>query len=187
MIGRIEGRLHQVQPGEVVVDAGGVGYLVSTTLRAYEQLSKLSETVLWIHTQVRADAIQLFGFSERDELEAFQRLIAVAGVGPRTALAVLSGLTPAELAEAVEAANVVRIQRTPGVGKKTAERIVLELKGRLQAAPAGQQPDLRTDVLSALLNLGYGQREAARAVDQVLRSNECHDLGELLRLVLQRL
>jgi Holliday junction DNA helicase RuvA len=187
MIGRIEGRLHQVRPGEVIVDAGGVGYLVSTTLRAFNDLSKQERAGLWIHTQVRADAIVLFGFCDRDELHAFQRLIAVAGVGPRTALAVLSTLTPSELASAIDAGNIARIQRTPGVGKKTAERIMLELKGRLETAASAQQPDLRSDAVSALMNLGYAQREASRAVDQALSNPPQEDLGELLRVALQQL
>jgi Holliday junction DNA helicase RuvA len=186
MIGRIEGRLYQVRPGEVIVDAGGVGYLVATTLKAFNDLSKQEHAALWIHTQVRADAIVLFGFIEREELQAFQRLLAVAGVGPRTALAVLSSLTPTELASAIDSGNVARIQRTPGVGKKTAERIMLELKGRLETA-ASQQPDLRSDAVSALVHLGYAQREATRAVDQALRLKPQDDLGELLRVALQQL
>jgi Holliday junction DNA helicase RuvA len=187
MIGRIEGRLHQVRPGEIIVEAGGVGYLVSTTLRAFNDLSKQERAGLWIHTQVRADAIVLFGFCDREELLAFQRLIAVAGVGPRTALAVLATLTPSELAGAIDAGNIARIQRTPGVGKKTAERIMLELKGRLQTGASSQQPDLRSDAVSALMNLGYAQREATRAVDHALSNQPQEDLGELLRVALQQL
>jgi hypothetical protein len=97
MIGRLEGRLHRVDPGTVVIDVGGVGYLVSTTLRAFQALAGRADAALWIHTQVRDDAIVLFGFPDREELEAFSKLIAVAGVGPRTALAVLSALTADEL------------------------------------------------------------------------------------------
>ncbi len=186
MIGRLEGRLHQVRPGQVIVDAGGVGYLVSTTLRAFQELAQTKDCVtLWIHTQVRSEAIALFGFIERAELAAFERLIAVAGVGPRTALAVLSALTPAELREAIESDNVALLQRTPGVGRKTAERILLEVKGKLAGA-AASAPDLRGDAISALVNLGYGQREAQRAVAQVL-GDGTQDLGDLLRLALQKL
>ena len=99
MIGRLEGRLHRVDPGTVLINVGGVGYLVSTTLRAFQALAGREDAALWIHTQVRDDAIVLFGFPDREELEAFSKLIAVAGVGPRTALAVLSTLTADELAE----------------------------------------------------------------------------------------
>jgi holliday junction DNA helicase RuvA len=186
MIGRLEGRLHQARPGEVVIDAGGVGYLVSTTLRAYQTLARAERACLWVHTQVRSDAIVLFGFLERPELEAFQRLIAVAGVGPRIALAVLTAMTPDELAEAVEAGDAARLQRTPGVGRKTAERILLELEGRLARGGAAA-PNLGADAVSALVNLGYAQREAQRAIDEAVDGATGGDLGELIRLALQRL
>jgi Holliday junction DNA helicase RuvA len=186
MIGRLEGRLDRVDPGTVLIDVGGVGYLVTTTLRAFQALAGRDETALWIHTQVRDDAIILYGFPERDDLEAFTELIAVAGVGPRTALAVLSGLTADELAEAVEASDLARLQRAPGVGRKTAERILLELKGRLVAATPGRG-DRRGDAVSALVNLGYSQRDALRSVEAVWSKAADGDLGELLRLALQKL
>ena len=186
MIGRLEGRLHRVDPGMVLIDVGGVGYLVSTTLRAFQALAGKDEATLWVHTQVRDDAIVLFGFPERDELEAFSKLIAVAGVGPRTALGVLSALTADELAEAVENGDLARLQRSPGVGRKTAERIVLELKDRLAATAPGPG-DRKGDAVSALVNLGYSQRDAVRAVDGVWANAADDDLGELLRLALQSL
>jgi Holliday junction DNA helicase RuvA len=186
MIGRLEGRLHRVDPGTVLINVGGVGYLVSTTLRAFQALAGRDQAALWIHTQVRDDAIDLYGFPDRDELQAFSKLLAVAGVGPRTALAVLSGLTAAELAETVEASDLARLQRTPGVGRKTAERILLELKDRLVAATPGRG-DLRGDAASALVNLGYSQRDALRAVDAVRSEAADGDLGDLLRLALQKL
>jgi len=184
MIGLLEGRLHQLQPGEVIVETGGVGYLVQTTLRAFEQLNRSERAMLWTHTLVRSDAITLFGFLQRDELEAFERLISVAGVGPRTALAVLSGLTPGDLADAVERGDVPQLQRVPGVGRKTAERIVLELRGRLQQGSVGL-PDALSDAVSALVNLGYKEREARRAVEKVGAVDGELDLGELLREALR--
>jgi Holliday junction DNA helicase RuvA len=186
MIGRLEGRLQLVDPGTVIVDAGGVGYLVSITLRAFQQLSGHDRTALWIHTQVKDDAIDLYGFPEQPELEAFQRLIGVAGVGPRTALAVLSSLTPGELGEAVSSGDALRLQKTPGVGKKTAQRIVLELRGRLDAVSSGEA-DQRSDAVSALVNLGYPHRNAQKAVDSVLAECSDEDITEVLRLALQRL
>jgi Holliday junction DNA helicase RuvA len=186
MIGRLEGRLHRVDPGTVLIDVGGVGYLVSITLRAFQALAGREKAALWIHTQVRDDAIVLFGFPDREELEAFSKLIAVAGVGPRTALAVLSTLTADELAEVVEAGDLTRLQRTPGVGRKTAERILLELKDQLVAASPGTG-DRRGDAVSALVNLGYSQRDALRSVDAVWSEAATADLGELLRLALQKL
>jgi Holliday junction DNA helicase RuvA len=186
MIGRLEGRLNRVDPGTVLIDVGGVGYLVSITLRAFQALAGREEAALWIHTQVRDDAIVLFGFPERDELEAFSKLIAVAGVGPRTALGVLSALTADELVEAVEAGDLACLQRTPGVGRKTAERILLELKDRLVASSSGPG-NRRGDAVSALVNLGYSQRNAVRAVDAVWSDAVDDDLGDLLRLALQKL
>jgi Holliday junction DNA helicase RuvA len=186
MIGRLEGRLHRVDPGTVLIDVGGTGYLVSITLRAFQALAGSDRATLWIHTQVRDDAIVLFGFPDRNELEAFSRLIAVAGVGPRTALAVLSALTSDELAEAVESGDSARLQRTPGVGRKTAERILLELKDRLVATSPGRG-SRRGDAVSALVNLGYSQRKAEHAVNAVWPDAPGDDLGELLRLALQKL
>jgi Holliday junction DNA helicase RuvA len=186
MIGRLEGRPLLLDPGSILIDAGGVGYLVSVTLRAAHQLTDRERVTLWIHTRVKDDAIELYGFPERPELEAFERLIGVAGVGPRTALAVLSALTPAELAAAVHGGDAARLQKTPGVGTKTAQRIVLELRGQLPAA--GAEPgDRRADAVSALVNLGYPSRSARRAVDAVLAEQPDEDLTELLRLALQRL
>jgi Holliday junction DNA helicase RuvA len=186
MIGFLEGRLHQLDPGEVIVEANGVGYLVQTTLRAFQRLSRAQHAKLWIHTLVRSDAISLFGFLDREEQGAFERLIAVAGVGPRTALAVLSGLSPGELAEAVEAGDAAQLQRVPGVGRKTADRIVLELRGRLPRGPS-DRPDALSDAVSALVNLGYKERDARRAVEKVGAIDGEPDLAQLLREALRYL
>jgi len=190
VIGRLEGQLHQVGPGEVIVDAGGIGWLVRIGLRTFEALSGKPSAVLWTHTLVRSDEITLYGFPDREELEMFQRLIAIAGVGPRTALALLSGMSPEELAAAVEGGDAPRLQRVPGVGRKTAERIILELRGRLPVgAGAGSAPggDASSDAVSALMNLGYAARESERAVRAA--AAECPDaaLSELLRVALRRL
>ena len=186
MIGRLEGRLQRVDPGTVLIDVGGVGYLVSTTLRAFQDLKGGESAALWIHTQVRDDAIVLFGFPQREELEAFEKLIGVAGVGPRTALGVLSALTAPELADTVQAGDLVRLQRSPGVGRKTAERILLELKDRLTWT-AQTPDDRRGDAVSALVNLGYSQRDAMKTVDAVWSEAGDKDLGGVLRLALKKL
>ncbi len=186
MIGRLEGGLQQLDPGTVLIDAGGVGYLVSTTLRSWEAFGADDRASLWIHTNVRDDAIVLFGFPDRNELGAFERLIGISGVGPRIALAVLSGMSPGQLAEAVETGDFPRIQRTPGVGRKTAERIVLELKGRLNhVGGAASERDPAHDAMSALVNLGYSEREASRAVNAARILPEVGDLGSLIRQALQ--
>ncbi len=186
MIGRLEGSLQQLDPGVVLIDAGGVGYLVSTTLRSWEAMGGEDRASLWIHTNVRDDAIVLFGFPDRNELGAFERLIGISGVGPKIALAVLSGMSPGQLAEAVETGDFPRIQRTPGVGRKTAERIVLELKGRLDVAGGSvNQGDPIRDAVSALANLGYSEREASRAVTAASTASGANDLGGLIRGALQ--
>lgn len=187
MLGRLEGRPLNVQPGEVILDVGGVGYRVSTTLGSFGALSSSDTVVLNIHTVVKADAIDLYGFFESAELEAFRRLIAVAGVGPRTALAVLSTLSPADLAATIDSGDVGRIQRTPGVGRKTAERIILELKGQLQPDGMAPRGDRRSDVVSALVNLGYKERDAIKAVEVAVQSDIGDDLADLLRIALQNL
>lgn len=186
MIARLAGSLVLVEPGAVVVESGGVGYLVSIGLRTYRQLAGRENAALWIHTRVRDEAIELYGFTERDELAAFERLISVAGVGPRTALAVLSAMTPSQLVQAVEGGEAEVLEKTPGVGPKTARRIVLELAGRLEVT-ATEVGDQRSDAVSALVNLGYPRRDAQRAVDGVSAVEAAGDLGELLRLALKRL
>lgn len=184
MIGRLEGRIQQIEPGRVLIDVRGVGYLVSTTLRATAEVAGADSAALLIHTRVKDDAIELYGFSNPQELEAFERLIAVAGVGPRIALAVLSSLAPDELASVVATGDLARLTMTPGVGKKTAQRILLELKGKLTAA-AHAGGDLRGDAASALVNLGYRQAQAMQAVEAVMADNPADDVGEILRLALQ--
>ena len=186
MIGRLEGSLRQLDPGTVLIDAGGVGYLVSTTLRSWEGLGTDGDTALWIHTSVRDDAIVLFGFPSRSELGAFERLISISGVGPRIALAVLSAMSPGQLAEAVGQGDFPRIQRTPGVGRKTAERIVLELKGRLDHIDGDtNEGDPAVDAVSALVNLGYSERDASRGVNAARGLPGAGDLGGLIRQALQ--
>jgi Holliday junction DNA helicase RuvA len=186
VIGRLDGRILQIDPGRIIIDVGGVGYLVATTLRAVQEFADTERAALLIHTRVKDDAIELYGFPTRDELEAFQRLISVAGVGPRIALAVLSSLAPDELASVVATGNLARLTMTPGVGKKTAERIMLELKGKLAPAEI-TGGDLRGDAASALVNLGYRQAQAMKAVEAVLADSPADDVGEVLRLALQRL
>ena len=178
MIGSIAGRLAEKQPSRLVVDVQGVGYEVQVPLSTFYGLGDVgSDVSLRVHTHVREDVLALFGFATRLELDLFERLIAISGVGPRLALAVLSGIEPPELICAVRAGDVVRLTKIPGVGKKTAERIGLELRDRLPADLDAEgeteevetaDGDLRGDVLSALLNLGYHRPLAERAVDSAL-------------------
>ncbi len=170
MIGRLRGQLAEKNPPLVLVDCQGVGYEVLVPMSTFYQLPALGEGVtLLTQFVVREDAQQLFGFATAGERLAFRELTKIGGVGPRTALAVLSGMSVAELAQAVSAQEAGRLIKVPGIGKKTAERLLLELKGKLGAdlsPSAGAAPlgDDQTDILQALLALGYNDREAAAAL-----------------------
>ena len=180
MIARLRGRLADKQPNRVIVDVNGVGYDVFVPLSTFYGLGEPgNEIALRIHTHVREDALTLYGFASVLEQDLFERLIAVSGIGPKLALSVLSGLEPVELMRAIERGDVAKLTGIPGVGKKTSERIVLELKDRLPravaAAPAGdvvdgEPPPLRDDVLSALVNLGYHRPLAEKAVAAALHA-----------------
>ncbi|MDE3153548.1 MAG: Holliday junction branch migration protein RuvA [Acidobacteriota bacterium] len=179
MIAFLRGRLLEKHPNRIVVDVQGVGYEVHVPLSTFYGLGEPgAEVALRVHTHVREDALALFGFRTPRELDLFERLIAISGVGPRLALAVLSGIEPADLVRAVQRGDVKRLTAIPGVGKKTAERIGLELKDRLpapgeaeavEAGAAAPAEQLRDDLLSALLNLGYHRPLAERALDAVLK------------------
>ena len=172
MIGRIAGTLLEKHPPAVLVEAGGVGYEIDVPMSTFCNLPALGDRVtLLTHLVVREDAHQLYGFLTAGERQAFRELIRISGVGSRTALAVLSGMSVAELAQAVTLQESARLTRIPGIGKKTAERLLLELKGKLGAAiaGAGAAPAAAgsADVLRALVALGYSEKEAAAAVRQL--------------------
>jgi len=170
MIGRLHGKLLSKHPPQVLVDVGGIAYDVDVPMSTFFNLPASGETVtLHTHLVVREDAQVLYGFATLEERAAFRELIRISGVGARTALAVLSGMSVADLARAVAAQETGRLVKVPGIGKKTAERLLLELKGRL-AEPlpgaAGFAPASRdaADVLNALVALGYSEKEASAAV-----------------------
>ena len=170
MIGKLTGILSDKNPPQVVVDCGGVGYEVQVPMSTFYNLPASGEKVsLLTHFVVREDAQILYGFSSTVERAAFRELIKISGVGPRTALSVLSGMSVGELSQAVTLQEAGRLVKVPGIGKKTAERLLLELKGKLGAdlsPSAGAAPlgDDQTDILQALLALGYNDREAAAAL-----------------------
>jgi Holliday junction DNA helicase RuvA len=178
VIAHLRGTILEKQPNRVVVDVGGVGYDVAVPLSTFYGLADAGGQVsLRVHTHVREEAISLFGFATALELDLFMRLIAISGIGPKVGLAVLSGIEPVELISAIERGDLARLTAIPGVGKKTSERIVLELKDRLpkaQPAPAnadsGESPVLRDDLLSALMNLGYHRPLAEKALDGALKA-----------------
>jgi Holliday junction DNA helicase RuvA len=191
----LAGTLLEKHVQRLVVDVGGVGYDVQVPLSTFYGLGEAGARVaLRVHTHVREDAIQLFGFATPLELMLFERLIGISGIGPRVALAVLSGIEPADLVRAIRGADLARLTGIPGVGKKTAERIVIELRDRLPpaiapetaAGPAGDD-DVRADLLSALTNLGYQRAAAEKALDRVLGREKDRALEPLLRHVLKEL
>jgi Holliday junction DNA helicase RuvA len=198
MIALLRGTLVDKNPSRLIVDAGGVGYDVQVPLSTFYELGEPGAPVtLRIHTHVREDVIALYGFATPLELTLFERLIAINGIGPKLALAVLSGIEPADFIRAIRGQDVARLTAIPGIGKKTAERIGLELKDRLPAtlvgggadAAASLRPEdqLRDDLLSALVNLGYQRPVAEKAIDTVLRRSTGAGFEASLREVLKGL
>jgi Holliday junction DNA helicase RuvA len=195
VIAHLSGALLEKHLQRLVIDVGGVGYDLHVPLSTFYAVGEPGAPVrLRVHTHVRDDAIQLFGFMTALELVLFERLIGVSGIGPRVALAVLSGIEPNELVRAIRGGDVVRLTRIPGIGRKTAERMVLELKDRM---PEGAEPhvddavpdgaDVRADVLSALANLGYQAHLVERAVDRVLKDAADRSFEFVLRQVLREM
>ena len=168
MIGKLTGILSDKNPPQVIVDCGGVGYEVQVPMSTFYNLPAEGQKVsLLTHFVVREDAQILYGFGSAGEREAFRELIKISGVGPRTALSVLSGMGVADLAQAITLQEAGRLIKVPGIGKKTAERLLLELKGKLGAdigVTAGGQTEVQGDILQALMALGYSDKEAALAV-----------------------
>jgi Holliday junction DNA helicase RuvA len=177
MIAFLRGRVLEKHPNRVIVDIAGVGYDVAVPLSTFYTAGEPgAEITLRVHTHVREDQLALYGFATALELSVFERLIAVSGIGPKLALAVLSGIEPRELIAAIQRSDVARLTRIPGVGKKTAERIVVELRDRLPKAidvtAAGAPPPaagdaLRDDLVSALTNLGYHRQAVDRALAKI--------------------
>lgn len=176
MIAYLRGTILEKQPNQVIVDAGGVGYDVTIPVSTYTSLPEAGQEVrLRVYTVVREDAISLFGFLTKEEKALFEKLISVSGIGPKLAVTVLSGVNPGDLVASIRGGEVARLVRVPGIGKKTAERLVLELRDKLEgilpgavsstpAAPAPVLSVLEQDVLSALLNLGCQRAAAETAV-----------------------
>ena len=198
MIASLRGRLAAKEPNRIIIDVGGVGYDVAVPLSTYYTLGDAgSDVSLRVHTHVREDTLALYGFSTTLELQIFERLIGISGIGPKLALAVLSGIEVADLVRAVQLGDVGRLTAIPGIGRKTAERIGLELKDKLPkglieeaAAGAGagdRSGELRQDLLSALLNLGYHRPLAEKAVDAALARTASPAFETVLKQALREL
>jgi holliday junction DNA helicase RuvA len=195
MIGQLRGRLAEKRPNQVLVDVGGVGYVVLVPLSTYAALGELhTEVTLLIHTHVREDALSLYGFVSSREKHLFELLLSASGVGPSLALKILSGMSVDELVPAIRGNDLARLTKIPGVGRKTAERMVVELKDKLEAVaieaerPAASSPaGVEADVVSALVNLGYEARIAEKAVEEARRESGTANFEKLLRAALQAL
>ncbi len=193
MIGRLTGRLATKAPDQILLDVAGVGYLVHIPLSTFYELPDVESPVsLSIHTHVREDTLALYGFLTERERSLFLLLLSVAGIGPRVALTVLSGIPPAELVGALRKQDVRRLVAIPGVGKKTAERMVLELAEKAQAFAVEEAPEAAAavkaqDVVSALVNLGYRKGEAEKAVEAAARDGAPEGFGDFLKLALKNL
>ncbi len=197
MIALLKGSLLEKNPSRLIVDVGGVGYDVQVPLSTFYVVGDPPAAVtLRVHTHVREDVIALYGFATTLEQQLFERLIAISGIGPKLALAVLSGIEPVELIKAIRRQDVARLTAIPGIGKKTAERIGLEMKDRLPAAlqavgeePARVRPEdqLRDDLLSALMNLGYQRAVAEKAIDKTTKDAPDVPFDQALRGVLRAL
>ena len=192
MIAQIRGTLLRKGPQEAVVDVAGVGYRITIPLSTFYRVGEPGgEVTLLTHTHVREDALALFGFLTPVEQALFERLIAVSGVGPKLAISVLSGIEAPELVAALRASDIARLTRIPGVGKKTAERLMVELKDKMsdlpaaEVAPAAAPSPAADDLVSALLHLGYSRPEAERAVERALREHDGARFEDLLRFALQ--
>jgi len=195
VIAQISGTLAQKVPGEIIVDVGGVGYQVLIPLNVFYQLPEIGAPVsLQIHTHVREDALQLFGFNDRAEKQIFLLLISVSGIGPKLAVNILSGIPAEELARALREGDQLRLVAIPGVGRKLAERMIVELKDKLAtlstAGVESAKPEIGSqvmlDAVSALVNLGYKRPEAEKTVREVLKNGD-RSLENVLKDTLRRL
>jgi Holliday junction DNA helicase RuvA len=191
MIGSLRGKLVDKRPNQILLDVGGVGYQVQIPLSTFTALGALrDETTLLIHTHVREDQFNLFGFITAREKHCFELLISASGVGPSLALKILSGMSLEELVPAIRKGDLAQLVRIPGVGRKTAERMVVELRDKLavvdvrEAGKPTTRSQLESDVASALVNLGYDERSVERAVEKARASADA-DFEELLRDALQ--
>jgi len=191
MIAHLKGTLIEKGPSRIVISAGGVGYGVMVPLSTYLNLGeRYSEVELLIHTHMSDSSISLFGFSTEGEKDLFLKLIGISGIGPKIALNILSGIGVSDLKEAIRSSDIARISLVPGIGKKTAMRIALELAEKLESAAEtldGGSLQLKEDIISALMNLGFKRKEIDKKVGEVLKDRPDDDFESQLRECLRRL
>ena len=188
MIGFLSGNILSIKPTKVLLDVGGVGYLVNISINTFENISDKKDISLHIYTSVKEDSITLFGFYTETEKEMFELLISVSGIGPKLALSVLSGIQVDDLKTAIEAGDISRIVAIPGVGRKTAERVVLELRIKVdkisEAESKGVSYSIKSEAVSALTTLGYNYKQAETAVRNILNASKDISLEELIKKAL---
>ena len=193
MIGYIKGKILEKKPSRLLVETNGVGYSVHIPLSTYYTLTDRDYAELYIYTRVREDDISLYGFATQEEKELFEKLISISGIGPKLALTLLSGLSIDEFYETIELQDAKRLNRIPGIGNKTSERIILEMKDKIKRRPERLLPqhtvneDLRNDLIAALSNLGYNPNESRNTAEKVLLTATSKDLAALLKECLKSL
>lgn len=187
MIGFITGKIISKKPTKIIVDVNGVGYLVNISVGTFEKISNKEEVSLYTYLCVKEDSLELYGFYSLAEKEMFELLISVSGIGPRTAQSILSGIKLNDLKEAIKEGNIGRLTSAPGIGKKTAERIIVELRDKIDGILQTEgeitkgTSSVRNDAIAALVNLGYSQKIAERAVSSVVDKNPNITIEELIR------
>ncbi len=188
MIAHLRGRLLDKHPNQAILEIGGVGYDVTITVPTFSALPGLgSEVALHIHTHVREDVLALYGFVQPEEKQLFEKLITVSGIGPKLGITILSGMPSEEMVRAIRSNDIARLTRIPGIGKKTAERMVLELRDKLPAesegdvAPVPSLTAVEEDVLSALMNLGYQRPAAEKALAAATKNGKDHSFDAMFR------
>lgn len=191
MIGYLKGKIISSKPTQIVLDVNGVGYKVGISINTFEKIVNKAEVSLFIHTHVKEDSISLYGFFTEPEKEMFELLISISGIGPKIALGLLSGISVDSLKEAIEEGNVTRITAVPGIGRKTAERLVLELRSKVEGISAEEftalQPSTKNEAISALSTLGYNVKIAEKVIREILSENIDFALEDLIKNALSRL
>ncbi len=187
MIGFFTGKIISSKPTQIILDVNGVGYLVNISITTFEKISEKETASLFIHTSVKEDSITLFGFFNQSEKEMFELLISISGIGPKVSLGILSGISVDDLKDAIANGNVSRLIAIPGIGRKTAERVVLELRNKVDAIKADgsvKTTSAKDEAISALATLGYQRQLAEKVVRDLLSENTNYSLEELIRKAL---
>ncbi|MCJ7552430.1 MAG: Holliday junction branch migration protein RuvA [Ignavibacteriaceae bacterium] len=191
MIGYLKGKIISSKPTQIILDVNGVGYKVGISINTFEKIVDKEDVSLFIHTHVKEDSISLYGFFTESEKEMFELLISISGIGPKIALGLLSGISVESLKEAIEEGNIARITAVPGIGRKTAERLVLELRSKIEGISAGEfttvQPSIKSEAISALTTLGYNVKVAEKVVRELLIENSNYALEDLIKKALANL